>query len=309
MLKLLATVITGVAALSATAFGQAEVTATTKTAQTPAIENAYLRADVRHYTKQTFNDKGEVTSTSPSLQPRLELGTLLLDKKLDMFYSMRFEKTPQNGRNSQAETVKMIQPFIWAEYHLMENDLGVAGPYAEIYPKFGDAADNGYFGAYYYAPGTDINIGIGSLNLYGEAYANYAYDHSNNRRDVELKNKNLSLAPNQTTTTERNPAYNLSSLLLAEIKIAAVKGLSTGVDTAWSATYEPKYSVIGDDADRSELDGYSTTAETQSSGFVKYKFTDNLSLANNLYVNHDGFFQSYKDQRLMNRLRLVYNFF
>jgi hypothetical protein len=313
MIKLLATVIAGSAMFAATAVGQNSVTATTKSAQNPIVANSYLRADVRHYTLQTFeNDK--VVSTSPSLAPRIELGTKLLDEKLDIFYSLRFVKLPQNGRNAQEETLKMTQPAIWAEYDILgsSDTWGTAGPFAYIFPKFSNSAEKGYVGLVYNTPDMKYDVGIGALSFTGITYASIAYNHKeNNRMPVEVKSDNLGLAEGEEApkTKERNQTYEVEQYAAVDLGLAKVQGLSFGGDIDWVADYAPKYSVLGDDEEKSEMDGYSTEAEVLSSLFLKYKFTPTLSLANNFYVKHTDFYKTMADEeRYTNRLRLVYYF-
>ncbi|MGE0173273.1 MAG: hypothetical protein AB7T49_10820 [Oligoflexales bacterium] len=306
MFRYLSILLAGASAFTTAAFGQA-VTATKKSSN-PIVENSYSQVDVRHTTKQNYNDKNEAVNRTPKLETRLQLGTVV--GKLDIMGSANFTKVPQNGKKGQAETVKMIQPWTWTEYTLLDGSLGKVRPYIFFAPKFGTAAENGNIGAYYSTAIPDLNVGIGALKLYGEYYGSLSYNHGDNKRPVEIKDKNLSLTSQEKKTTEeRHPTYELNSVMVAELKLAAVKGLSTGADADWLADYEPKY-VIAEEENGSELEGYSTVARTATSAFVKYKVTDKLSLANNLYFYHNGFYQSQYDAgRYMNRVRLVYSFF
>jgi hypothetical protein len=311
MLKFFISLVTGTAALTTMALGQTGVTAKVKANQNPMIANSYMRADVRHYTTQSYNAENEVVSIKPRVETRLQIGTLLLNEKLDILYSMNFQKVPLNGKKSHEDTAKMLQPWIWAEYHLIEGAVGTAGPYVFMAPKFGDSVESGNVGAYYYSPSSDINVGIGALKLYGEGYGSVAYDHSDNKKDVAVKKNDLGLASQAAPTTEeRHQAYELNSVGLLELKLAAVKGLSTGADADWLASYTPKYSLVEDSESDSELDGYATSARTRTSMFVKYKVSDKMSVSNKVSVDHDGFYKDVKDtNRYINRVQLLYTFF
>jgi hypothetical protein len=286
---------------------RAQVAATATTSSNPVFDNGYSLLDVRHFTFQDY--KGDdLVDTDPELETRLYLGTKLFDKRLDLSYTFRFEKKPAEDR-THAESIKMIQPFVTAEFILIEGAYGRLSPYALIYPEFGSDEEKGWLGVIAYSPEAEVSLGsFGSLETSGYALPTAKYNHNKNDVKAEVRREDLGLVGKDTIKTKkRNLSYELETLAEAKFKVSRVKGLSIGPEVNYYVYYEPKYTNVQDSDSQTELERYVTESEVYTALAVTYKATDRLSLQNKLYVTHTGFYQDLNDkERYYNRLRLTY---
>lgn len=307
--------------LAGQGFAQETVKATKTSPVVEAVNNSYASIEVRHdYASDATRDEEE-----PRLYLIPKLGTKILNGKIDSF--LRYYT--YNRTNSAVTEKRYLRWTTLVSAYSTEFANGMS----LSWDPFTDARyrpdDNNLFEVHGSATVglAKVPTVLGEVKLAAEfdpytTFYNKAQKSDDYSYDQRLKERGISLADGNDPETgepivlRNDPVYETDYYLRLYFAPAGLPKLNFEAYTALYREYHPSYSVVQDENGQAsqELRGYRATNSIENLLKVNYAMTDNLTLADELYVRQDGFYEARSTLpnalggAVENQVRVIYGF-
>lgn len=282
--------LTGVLALSASAFGQ--TVSTEKQAESTSVfKNVYSTVDLRQYFDQTYQGD-ERTGGRQFLHSRFYLGTTAFDEKLDVYALFRIE------RRAHDTHVRNLGPVVVGTYTTLSGKFGDLSLYSENYVKGHEQTYTAsYTGPQYRAPVFETETVLGKFTLGGDVTTVARIDGSSQKVEIIERDRSAFAAVNndETSTKQEDMSYGVWVTAQAGLQIAGVKGLKLSYMPEYYRNYDPTYKFDAAANDLATFDGYDVTQTSYHYVELGYALTDSVRVSNTFVAVAEGFAEAPKD--------------